>query len=261
MDYKTLHFEAADGIGTITLDQKEVPANALDARMTEELFDVSMQCVALELRAVIVTAVGKVFCGGGALTEMDAVDDKHAHLTRMATIFHAAMVQFTRLDAPVIMAINGSAGGAGFSIALSGDYVIASDQAKFVSSYTAAGLTPDGTSTYYLAKHVGMLRAKELFLTNRVLSAQEAMDWGIVNKVVPADELMDEARKMAAKFASGPTKAFGGVKRLLDTAFSAEIETQLDRETRFIANSMKTEDAPNGIAAFLAKEAPKFVGR
>lgn len=261
MDYETLRLDIADGIAAITLDRKDNPANALNARMADELFDVGVRCGAPDVRAVIVTANGKMFCGGGDLAEMDAAPDKPAHLTRMATMLHAGLIRLARIDAPVIIAVNGTAGGGGFSMVLSGDYVIASEKAKFVSAYTSSGLTPDGSSTYYLAKHVGLLRAKELMLTNRVLSAAEAQEWGLVNKVVPPESVMEEAHTMARHIASGPTKAFGGVKRLLDTAFSEGLETQLDRETRSISDMMRNHDGPAGIAAFLAKQTPRFQGR
>ena len=259
MDYNTLTLDIADGIATVTLEQG--PANALNAEMAQEVFDVSIRCGAPDVRAVVFTASGKMFCGGGDLAEMDAVEDKHAHLTRMATMLHAGLIRLAHIDAPVIMAVNGVAGGGGFSMVLSGDYVIASEKAKFISAYTASGLTPDGSSTYFLAKHVGLLRAKELMLTNRLLTAQEAMEWGLVNKVVSSESLLDEAKALATQFAQGPTKALGGVKRLLDTAYSEAIEAQLDKETRGIADSMLTEDGPAGIAAFLAKKKPRFVGR
>jgi 2-(1,2-epoxy-1,2-dihydrophenyl)acetyl-CoA isomerase len=261
MDYQTLRFEIAEGIATITLDQKDNPANTLDARMAEEVFEVSLRCGAPEVRAVILTAVGKMFCGGGDLAEMHAAPDKPAHLTRMATLLHAGLSRLAHIDAPVIVAVNGTAGGGGFSMVLSGDYVIASEKAKFVSAYTASGLTPDGSSTYYLAKHIGLLRAKEMMLFNRVLTADEAHEWGLVNKVVPADAVLAEAQAVARQLAAGPTKAFGGVKRLLDTAFSDGLETQLDRETRSIADMMHTHDGPAGIAAFLAKQKPVFEGK
>lgn len=261
MEYETLRFDVIDNIATITLDRPDSAANALNARMAEELFDVGILCGSPDIRAVILTAAGKMFCGGGDLAEMDAVVDKPAHLTRMATLLHAGLTQLARIDAPVIVAVNGTAGGGGFSLALSGDYVIASDRAKFVSAYTASGLTPDGSSTYYLAKHIGLLRAKELILTNRVLTANEAQDWGLVNKVVAPEAVMNEAHVLASALASGPTKAYGGVKRLLDTAFSEGLETQLDREARSIADMMRTEDGPAGIAAFLAKKTPHFKGK
>lgn len=261
MDYQTLRFEIKDAIATITIDQKDNPANTLNGRMAEELFDVSIRCGADDVRAVILTAEGKMFCGGGDLAEMDAAPDKPAALTRMASLLHGGLVRLAHIDAPVIVAVNGTAGGGGFSIVLSGDYVIAAEGAKFVSAYTASGLTPDGSSTYFLAKHVGLLRAKELMLTNRVLTATEAQEWGLVNKVVPAESLMAEATALAQQIANGPTKAFGGVKRLLDTAFSDGLETQLDRETRSIADMMRTQDGPAGIAAFLAKERPTYHGK
>ena len=126
---------------------------------------------------------------------------------------------FQRMDAPLVIAVNGTAAGAGFSLALSGDYILANPEAKFVSAYTASGLTPDGSSTYFLAKHVGLLRAKELVLTNRVLAADEALSWGIVSRVVANEELMTEANKLATNFAAGPTRAYGGSKRLLMSCF------------------------------------------
>lgn len=260
MEYQTLRFELSAGVATITFDRKDNPANALNTRMAEEMFDVSLRCGAVDVRAIIITGEGRMFCGGGDLEEINAAADKPALLSRMATVLHAALSRLAHIDAPVIMAVNGTAGGGGFSVALSGDYVIASEKAKFLSAYTASGLTPDGSSTYFLAKHVGLLRAKELLLTNRVLSAPEAMDWGIVNKVVPPEALMDEARTLARQFADGPTKAFGGVKRLLDTAYTDGMETQMDRETRLIAETMRTHDGPAGIAAFLAKKTPEFKG-
>ena len=260
MDYQTLRLDIADNIATITLDQKDNPANTLDARMAEELFEASVRCSAPDVRAVILTAVGKMFCGGGDLAEIDAAPDKPAHLTRMVALLHAGLARLAHLDAPVIVAVNGTAGGGGFSLVLSGDYVIASEKAKFVSAYTASGLTPDGSSTYYLAKHVGLLRAKELLLFNRVLTAAEAQDWGLVNKVVPAEEVLAEAQSLAKQIATGPTKAFGSVKHMLDTAFSDSLEAQLDRETRSMVNMMRTKDGPAGIAAFMAKKPPAFRG-
>lgn len=261
MEYQTLRLEITGAIATITLEQKDNAANALDMRMAQELFEVSVRCGAPDVRAVILTGAGKMFCGGGDLGEMEAAPDKPAHVTRMATLLHAGLSRLAHIDAPVIVAVNGTAAGAGFSMVLSGDHVIASDKAKFVSAYTASGLTPDGSSTYYLAKHVGLLRAKELMLFNRVLTAAEAQDWGLINKVVPADAVLSEAQSVAERLATGPTKAFGGVKRLLDTAFSDGLETQLDRETRSIADMMRTEDGPAGISAFLAKQTPSFRGQ
>ncbi|MBY6160172.1 enoyl-CoA hydratase/isomerase family protein [Mameliella alba] len=259
MQYETITWALTDGVAEITMNRPE-NANALNARMSDELFDAACRSEAEGARAVILTGAGKMFNAGGDLAEFARAANKADHVTRMATMMHAALSRFAHMDAPLITAVNGSAGGGGFSIALSGDIILASEKAKFVSAYTASGLSPDGSSTFYLAKHIGLLRAKELMLTNRVLTAEEACAWGMVTRVVPADALMTEARKMAAQFAAGPTKAYGGVKRLLETAYSESLETQLDKESRSIAAMMRTYDGPHGIASFLGKTKPEYRG-
>lgn len=259
MAYETLNWVHLDGVAEITLNRPEA-ANALNSAMAEELFNSACRCAAESVRAVLITGSGKLFSAGGDLNEFAAASNKAHHVTKMATVLHTALSRFAHLDAPVIMAINGTAGGAGFSIALSGDVVIASENAKFVSAYTASGLSPDGSCTYYLAKHVGLLRAKELVLTNRVLTAKEAHGWGMLTRVVPPDNLMSEARKLAKQIAQGPTKAFGAAKHLLDSAFCEGLETQMDREVRNIAAMMDTRDAQHGIESFLAKSSPEYFG-
>ncbi len=259
-DYETMNFEIKDKVATITLDRPD-NANALNAQMARELFEVSIRCTHEDVRAVIFTAKGKMFCAGGDLAEMDAQgDNRPALLTEMATLLHQSLIRFAQIDAPVIMAVNGVAGGGGFSMALSGDFVLAAKSAKFVSAYTASGLTPDGSSTYFLAKHIGLLRAKELLLTNRMLSADDAMEWGMVNRVVEDADLMAEAQKLASGFAKGPSKALGGTKRLLNSAYAARMEEQLELETRSISAMMETHDGPHGLNAFLNKSKPIFKG-
>jgi 2-(1,2-epoxy-1,2-dihydrophenyl)acetyl-CoA isomerase len=259
MSYETLKFDIADGVGVITLDRPDA-ANSLNKVMADEMFDVALRCEA-EARAVVLTATGEMFCSGGDLklfnNQGDGLPD---FLMQTATMIHSAVTRFQYMDPPVVIAVNGTAAGAGFSLALSGDYVIAAESAKFISAYTASGLTPDGSSTYFIAKHVGLLRAKELVMTNRLLTAQEAVEWGIANKVVPADQLMDEAMKIAGRFANGPTKAFGGAKRLLLSAFNASLEAQLDAESRSIVAMARTHDGPHGIDSFANKQKPQFKG-
>ncbi len=265
MAYETLKFVIAENIATITLDRPD-DANALNGKMADELLEVSVECCTnKEIRAVILTGKGKLFCGGGDLKEFNAVGDKkEAHVIKVASALHSAIVRFSNMAAPLIVAVNGTAGGGGFSLLLAGDYILASSKAKFVSAYTASGLTPDGSSTYFLAKHVGLLRAKELMFTNRVLSADEACDWGMVSRVVEPDDLDDlmiEAMAMAKTFANGPTQAYGELKRLLLSAYDAPMEMQLEKETRSISGMMKTHDGPHGLEAFLNKQKPEFKGR
>lgn len=261
MTYETLTFDTIDGIGTITLNRPD-NANALNAAMARELFDVAVRCdTDPKIRCVVMTATGKMFCAGGDLKDFNSQGDNlTAYLTETATALHNAIIRFQSMDAPLILAVNGTAAGAGFSIALSGDYVLAADNAKFVSAYTASGLTPDGSSTYFIAKHVGLLRAKELALTNRVLSAKEAQDWGLVTKVVSPETLMPEAETLARQFADGPSRAFGATKRLLLSGFSATAEAQLEAETRSIVAMAKTRDGLHGIDAFANKKKPSYSG-
>ena len=262
MDYQTLIFDRSDAVATITLNRPD-EQNALNYQMSAELFDVAVRVSSDDaVRAVVVTGTGKMFCPGGDLKDMqDQGDKKPEHLIRMATNLHNAIIRFAHMDAPVIMALNGTAAGGGFSLALSGDYVLASEKAKLVSAYTASGLTPDGSSTYFLAKHVGLLRAKELLLTNRVLTAHEAREWGLVTRVVGPDDLASEAKKLAESFAKGPTKAFGGLKTLLLTAYDTAMEAQLEKESRGISDMMRTHDGAHGLQSFLEKTKPKFIGK
>ncbi|TCS51827.1 enoyl-CoA hydratase [Primorskyibacter sedentarius] len=259
MAYETLLWSLENDVAEIVMT-RNASATALNARMCDELFDAACRCETEGARAVILTGTGKTFNVGGDLSEFSRAKNKAEHVTRMATMVHAAISRFAHMDAPLISAVNGSAGGAGFSMALAADIVLASEHARFVSAYTASGLSPDGSLTYYLAKHIGLLRAKELILTNRVLSAQEACKWGLVTRVVASGQMIADARKLATELASGPTRAFGGAKRLLDTAYSESLETQLDKETRSIAEMMRTDDGQTGIEAFLSKQKPSFRG-
>lgn len=262
MSYETLTLKVDEGVGVLTLNRPD-EMNAFNGQMAQDLFDAAMTCdTEPNIRAVLITGAGKMFSAGGDLKEFVAQGDNvAAFVTRMATVLHAAIARLNRMDPPVVMAINGTAAGGGFSFALCGDYSIASEKAKFVSAYTASGLSPDASSTYFIAKHVGLLRAKELVLTNRVLNAREALEWGIVNKVVEPDELMGEAMTVAKQFAEGPTKAYGQAKHLLHTAFSEAMESQLEFESQGIASMMRTADARGGLDAFLNKRKPEFSGK
>ena len=258
----TLKFYIEDRIATVIINRSN-NANAINAKMAEELFEISLKCARNNnLGALVITSEGKTFNSGGDLKEFNDPPGgrKDEHLAKVASNLHNALIRFAHMDAPVIIAVNGIAAGGGFSLALSGDYVLAAESAKLVSAYTASGLTPDGSSTYFLSNHVGLLRAKELFLFNKVLSAQEAFHWGLVNDVVPEDDLKRKTAAIEKKVAYGPTKAFGGVKRLLLSSFADSIEAQLDKETRQIVGTTETHDGPHGIESFLNKRRPNFKG-
>ena len=261
MSYQYLEFEQDNNLAVITLNRPE-QMNALHMEMSEELLDAAFRCdTDSTIRGVVITGAGKMFCAGGDLkTFLAQGEDIPGFVTRMATILHAAIARFNRMDPPVVMAINGTAAGGGFSFALSGDYSIASDKAKFVSAYTSSGLSPDASSTYFLAKHIGLLRAKELVLTNRVLSAAEALEWGLVSRVVSHQSFLNEAISLAQQLANGPTRAYGMAKKLLHTAYSESMESQLEFESQGISSMMRTNDARAALDAFVNKKEPKFNG-
>lgn len=262
MDLETLKFDIEDGIATITLSRPDA-ANALDLTMARELSDVAIICdEADDVRVVVIRGEGKMFCAGGDLSVMgDAGHAAPAVIKQMAGDLHMALSRLNRMDAPVIAAVNGTAAGAGFSIAVATDLAIAVDSAKFTMAYTKAGLSPDGSSSYFLPRRVGDRRARELMLTNRLLSAQEALDWGILNQVVSADEFDDAVAKLAGSLATGPTRAFGQVKQLLTASFDNGLETQMELETRGISDMARSDDGQEGISAFLNKRKPDFKGR
>jgi 2-(1,2-epoxy-1,2-dihydrophenyl)acetyl-CoA isomerase len=262
MQYTTILFEIKDKIARITLNRPEA-ANALNLEMGKDLMHAAVQCSEdPNIGAVILTGAGRMFSGGGDLKSF-AAQGEHmpAHLKEVTTYLHAAVSRFTRMDAPVIAAVNGTAAGAGLSMVCSCDLVLAAESAKFTMAYTRIGLTPDGSSTYFLPRLVGLKRALELTLTNRLFSAQEAQEWGIVTKVVPDANLQAEANALAAQLASGATGALGAAKRLLHSGWSETLETQMELETQTIAARAHTADGREGIAAFLEKRAAKFTGK
>jgi len=164
------------------------------------------------------------------------------------------------MDAPLIGAVNGRAAGAGMSMAVCGDLVLAANSAKFTMAYTAAGLSPDGSASFFLPRLIGMRKTQELMITNRRLNAQEALDWGLVTQLCDDDKLQEEAQALAKQIASGPTKAFGTVKSLLMNSFENGLETQMELEAQGIADMTRGKDGKEGITAFLEKRSPSFVG-
>jgi 2-(1,2-epoxy-1,2-dihydrophenyl)acetyl-CoA isomerase len=165
------------------------------------------------------------------------------------------------MNAPVVAAVNGMAAGAGFSLVAACDLAIAAESSRYTSAYTAAALSPDGSSTYFVPRLVGTRRAVELMLTNRRLSAAEALEWGLVNKVVPDAELTEESMELARKLAHGPSVAYGQVKALLHNSFTGTLETQMELESRGIAAMTHTHDGIEGVAAFSEKRPPVYEGR
>jgi 2-(1,2-epoxy-1,2-dihydrophenyl)acetyl-CoA isomerase len=260
-EYSALLFDVQDHVATITLNRPEA-ANALNEALGRDLMHAVIRCDEDPgIRAVVFTGAGRFFFAGGDLKGFaDAGEHMAYAMKELTTYFHGAISRMARMDAPVIAAVNGAAAGAGMSFACACDLVLAAESARFTMAYTRAGLTPDGSSTYFLPRLVGLKRALELTLTNRSLTAQEAMEWGIVTRVTPDGEVLAEAQKLAAQLAAGPTRSFGMSKRLLTMSFSETLETQMEHETQAIAAAARTTDGREGIDAFIGKRAPAFRG-
>ncbi len=250
--FTTLKFSINEHIATIVLNRPDA-ANGLNMEMGKELMQAAIACDENpDVRCVLITGEGKMFCAGGDLKSFAAYGEKLPHaIKELTTYLHAAISRFARMKAPVIIAVNGTAAGAGMSMAVCGDLVLAAHSAKFTMAYTAAGLSPDGSASFYLPRLIGLRRTQQLMITNRRLSAEEALNWGLVTQVVEDAKLMDEARSLAKLLASGPTQAFGQVKKLLNTSFQESLETQMELEAQGIAAMTTCADGKEGIQAFL----------
>ena len=263
MDFETLSFEMDGNVAVITLNRPDA-ANSLNVPMSEELVKVATHCdSSADIRAVILTGAGKMFSAGGDLHSFAAQGDGMSEYMRYTTTgLHAAISRFARMNAPYLVAVNGIAAGAGFSMAISGDMVFAAESAKFTEAYTKAGVSPDGSSTYFLPRLVGHVKAMQLIFMNDLLTAQQALEWGLINEVVADDQLMTRTLEVAQQLAAGPTLAYGEAKRLVADSLSNTLETQMEMETRAIAGLARhSEDTRNAIIAFTKKQRPEFKGR
>ena len=262
MQFKTLLFDVQDSVAHITLNRPEA-ANTINLELAKELMHAFMQCDEDPLiRAVLITGAGPMFCGGGDLKSFnDQGENIPHHLKELTTYLHVAMSYLVRMDPPVVAAVHGSAAGAGLSLACACDMVLAAESARFTMAYTRLGLTPDGGATYTLSRIVGLRRTLELALTNRLLSAEDALNWGILTRVVPEKDLITEAKALAGQLAAGPTKAFGKTKRLFQIGLTESFEAQMKNESQSIAEMAHTEDGREGIRAFLGKRTPNFKGQ
>ena len=261
MAYEQLTITRADHVATITLNRPDA-FNAFNMRLGREIFDAALEVDEdAAVRCVVIAGAGKSFCAGGDVKEfVDNLPRIGAHIKELTTYLHGAVSRLCRSDKPVIVAVNGIAAGGGFALALTGDMVVAAESAKFTMAYSKIAATPDGSSSYFLPRLVGLRRALDLYLTNRVLTAREALDWGLVTRVVPDAELKGTVEALARELAAGPTKAFGAAKRLFHQSTWESLETQMELEAQAIARSGHTADFKEGVTAFANKKAPVFRG-
>ncbi len=257
-----MRLEHADGIARITFCRPE-RANAINIEFAREFLQVAETCRDNpDIRVVILASEGKLFSAGGDLASFaDAGDKLPDALQELLTAVHGAIQVLSSMDAPVIAQVAGTVAGAGLGLVAATSFAYATVDSKFTMSFTGVGLTPDSSSSWFLPRLVGLRRAEELMVTNRVLSAKEATDWGLLNACYDdADGLNDAVEKLARRLASGPTKAYGGVRRLLQASAGRALSDQLALEGESIVSISQSDDAREGIAAFLEKRKPAFSG-
>jgi 2-(1,2-epoxy-1,2-dihydrophenyl)acetyl-CoA isomerase len=262
MGYQHLTLERRDQVATLTLNRPDA-YNAFNLTFGHEIFQAVLEADDdAQVRCLLITGAGKAFCAGGDVREfVDNLPRIGAHTKELTTYLHGAVSRLCRSDKPVVVAVNGVAAGGGLSLVLAGDLVLAGESARFTMAYSKIAATPDGSSTYFLPRLVGLRRAMELYFTNRVLSAPEALNWGLVTRVVPDAELKPAAEALARELAQGPTRAFGAAKRLFHQATWESLETQMELEAQAIAASGRTQDFREGVTAFANKKTPTFRGR
>ena len=246
----------------ITLNRPD-KLNCLNRSMHLALRAALQQAHDQAARAVLITGAGRGFCAGQDLGDRrPGTSDWPPDLQQtLNDYFNPNIKLITSLPAPVICAVNGVAAGAGASIALACDMVLASDSASFIQSFSKIGLVPDAGSSWILPRRVGMARAMGLALTATPLSAVDAEAWGLIWKRYEDDALLQAARAMAEQLASGPTAAFASTKMLMQRAATADIEAQLDHEARAQKLCATSTDYTEGVQAFLDKRAPRFTGQ
>jgi 2-(1,2-epoxy-1,2-dihydrophenyl)acetyl-CoA isomerase len=257
-DYETIALVQSGPIARITLDRADA-ANAMNDTMTRELAHAARRCDSGATKVVVLTGAGRFFSAGGDLRAMaSSPDTAGAYVKAMADDLHRAISTFARMDAVLITAVNGVAAGAGFSLAVAGDLVLAAESATFTMAYTAAGLSPDGSSSYYLPRLIGVRRTQELMLTNRRVSAGEALQWGLVTEVVDDAQFAARVDAVAQQIASGARQSASAVKKLMLMSFTNGLEEQMETEGRLIADCADSADGHEGIDAFLQKRRPEF---
>ena len=263
MDYKVIQLEMRGAVGLITLNRPEA-LNALTLEVAREFQTALDEVRTNGARAIVLTGAGRAFCAGGDLREMQRIAAQDgrsdAFFDEPLRELNECMLLIRRTPLPFIAAVNGAASGGGCNLALNCDIVIAGESARFNQAFIKIGLVPDCGGTFILPRLVGWKRATQLSMTGEVVSAPQALAMGMINAVVPDSELLERAIAMATSLASAPTAAIGRIKELLEVSALNDYGGQLEAERKAQIKSGLTQDFKEGVAAFIEKRPPKFVG-
>jgi len=262
--YETIAYEKSEGVAVITLNRPEV-LNAVNDKMSIELLDALHKAEDDgEVRCVILTGKGKAFCAGEDIQALRGEYERGEKTNlgeRLLKKYNPIVRQIRRMEKPVIAAVNGVAAGAGAGFAYSCDLRVASENAKFLQAFIRIGLVPDSGTSFFLPRLVGFSKATELSLTGDELTSRDAERFGLVVKVVPQEELMNVARELGRRLASGATRAIGLTKRALNKSISSDLETVLQYESYAQEIAGSTADHFEAVKAFFEKRKPAFKGK
>lgn len=257
--YSNLRLDQEEAVLTLTLDRP--PVNAFDFQLAEDLLDALRHASDDErVRCLVLTGAGKSFSAGQDVIQMHEVGPSVSYREHLERSFNAIVRALRQMDKPIIGAINGTAAGAGLGIALATDLRLAAEEARFVFGFTALGLSADSGTSLFLTQYLGPARAAEMAFSNQPLSARQALEVGMVNRVVPRDELLPQSLALAFTLAAGPTRAYGLIKRTLHFAAYQSLEAVLDQEGALQEIASRTADHREGVTAFLHKRRPEFRG-
>lgn len=262
--YSTIRIDRADGVLELILDRPE-SLNPLDGESADEIRHALDDAAANdEVRAVLLRGEGRAFSAGGNIKEMAArLGDgaPAAFFDAPLRAIHDAALALARLPRPVVGALHGFVSGAGFNLALGCDLLLCEPATRFNQAFVRLGLVPDTGGTWHLPRAIGQRRALELLLLGEFVDAERALELGIVNRVVPQERLLDEARALARRLAAGPTRAYAEIRRLVREAATSTLAEALDAEREAQLRVAGTADFPEGVRAFVEKREPRFEGR
>ncbi|MCJ9430424.1 enoyl-CoA hydratase-related protein [Kordiimonas marina] len=261
-DFKTITLDIDDGLAVLTLNCPD-RLNALNAQMKAELRDALRQIGGpySGVRALLITGAGRGFCAGADLSESMAAADTRDAGANLIDSYHPFLLELAALEIPVISAVNGVAAGAGMSLAISADIVLAGKSAYFLQAFVNIGLVPDAGSTFLLPRLIGTSRARAMMMLGEKLSADKALDWGLVYDVIEDDSLLEVATALGRKMAAGPTKAYAGIRALMRDSADNSYSEQLQAEAMVQRLASRTEDSIEGVMAFVQKRPAVFKGK
>lgn len=262
MPFEAITYSLDNQVAWITLNRPDA-RNAVNDAMREELLQVLTAArTDLDIRAVVLTGAGKGFCTGADLSRRGGGPTGPGAAREMMRTRSQRLIRAVwELEKPVVAAVNGVAAGLGAHLAFASDLVIASAEARFIEIFVRRGIAVDAGGAFLLPRLIGLAKAKELVFFGDDLPAEEAQRIGLVNRVVPADQLQAAAREWAERLATGPTYAIGMSKRLLNRSLEVDLETAMDEEAMVQSLVTQSEDTKEGMMAFMEKRAPAFKGR